>query len=160
MFEIVAFTTEQVELIFRFFSAFARFEYALKCAGKLQSIEGEARADWKGFALANNTAFLATFPEIREACNYFEWRPPPILACKNGRLQWIDEPFRPAQCPLQRLLLAIGRVRSNLFQGGRFVTHITVDPTRDSILLVHALAILEACAHFDPEVERRLELGD
>jgi hypothetical protein len=160
MFEIVAFTTEQVELIFRFFSAFARFEYALKCAGKLQSIEGEARADWKGFALANNTAFLATFPEIREACNYFEWRPPPILACKNGRLQWIDEPFRPAQCPLQRLLLAIGRVRNNLFQGGRFVTHITVDPTRDSILLVHALAILEACAHFDPEVERRLELGD
>ena len=68
MFEIVAFTTEQIELIFRFFSAFARFEYALKCAGKLQSIEGEARADWKGFALANNTAFLATFPEI-VGCN-------------------------------------------------------------------------------------------
>jgi hypothetical protein len=61
---------------------------------------------------------------------------------------------------LLRLLLAIGRVRSNLFHGGKFITHITVDPTRDPIVLVHALTILEACAHFDPEVERRLELED
>ena len=158
MFEIVAFSTEQIELIFRFFCAFGRFEYALKCAGKVQSNGGEARADWRGFALANNTAFLAAFPEIREACNYFEWRPPQILVFKDGRLRWIDEPFRPAQCPLQRLLLAIVRVRNNLFQGGRFVTQVTVDPTRDPILLVHALTILEACAHFDLEVERYLEL--
>jgi len=160
MFEIAAFSTEQIDLIFHFFSAFARFEFALMCAGKLQLNEREARADWKGFALENNTAFLATFPEIREACNYFEWRPPQILICKDGRLRWIDEPYSLAQCPLHRLLLAIGRVRNNLFHGGRFITHITADPTRDPIPLVHALAILEACAHFDPEVKRRLELED
>jgi hypothetical protein len=147
---------EQRELVFQFFVAFMRFEYALKRAGFVSSANGKVSANWDRFASKYSTRFTPTAsPELREACNYFKMYPPRKQVLNAGALDWSepsqslsDQPF------LIWLLLSVRMVRNNLFHGGKFPIAPIAEPARNPLLLRHSLTILDACLLLDAEVKR------
>jgi hypothetical protein len=120
-----------------FFSAFSRFEYALKRAGYLRN-EDIAEADWDKFAGSLGAPFLE---EIRASkCADEMLARPPGKPIRNGNhIQWRDAP---PVTNVQSLFIGVRQARNNLFHGEKFIGE-GYKGSRDRRLLTESLTILE-----------------
>jgi len=141
------------ELVWKFFLAFSRFEYALKCSRYVrQNRDGAVFADWQRFASTHRKKFTANRDnKVRMACVYFTKRPPRQQILVHGVLGWRNSNPLGNTPLLCWLVLMLARVRNNLFHGGKFPWQ--VDPCRNSTLVRHALVLLEAFADLDASVK-------
>src|SRR5262245_21855312 len=80
------------KLVWRFFLAFSRFEYALKCSGYIRcSRNGSVAADWQSFASDHRQEFAGNQNDkVQAACDYFVQRPPRQQTLMHGVLRWRD----------------------------------------------------------------------
>lgn len=140
------------ELVFRFFTVFSLFEYALKQSGYLRDGE-DAEPNWDRFAEAIEAEFYPNqTEELRKAVDYLARFPPKKQVAVEGGIL-----FRAAiltdRSITKKLSIYIRRVRNNLFHGGKF----KYDTDRDSRLIECALIVLEAWAVLDEKVKMNLE---
>lgn len=138
------------ELAAEMFRVFSRTEYALKASG-FNKGDGEAKADWRAFALAIE-AVVANPPStaLQEAIDFFFNAPPKRQIIIGGVIQWqISEPQTNSRA--DKLLIYVRRVRNNLFHGGKFNDH-WFEPMRAQPLLQHSLTVLNACIESVPRV--------
>jgi len=127
----------------KLFHVFSRTEYALKASG-FNNGDGEAKANWRDFALAvEHVIANPSSPKLQEAIKFFLNAPPKKQVIVGGVIQWqVSEP--PTDSPADKLLIYVRRVRNNLFHGGKFNGH-WFEPERSEPLLRHSLTILTAC---------------
>lgn len=142
------------ELALEFLAVFSRFEFALKVTTFRQPGEGEAKANWIGFA--NEVA--GTFnpnrtPELADAFAYVVGQPLRRFAVVNGALDWY--PFNvPARISdAERVVRVVGQIRNNLFHGGKFARDPQVNAERDTKLLAGSLVLLRELRQLAPQVE-------
>jgi len=125
------------------FHVFSRTEYALKASG-FNNGDGEAKANWRNFALA--VEYLLANPSslaLQEAIDFFFNAPPKKQVIVGDTIQWqVSDPQ--TDSPADKLLIYVRRVRNNLFHGGKFNDH-WFEPERSEPLLRHSLTILTAC---------------
>lgn len=139
------------ELVFRFFTVFSLFEYALKQVGDIR--KGEfAEPDWDMFAARINEKFDRNrTDELKEAVEYLLTFPPKKQVVENKRIVFCtvlaNKPSNTGD-----LSVYIRRVRNNLFHGGKF----GYDENRDSRLIECCLIVLEEWASLDENVLREL----
>ena len=140
------------DLVFKFFTIFCMFEYALK-QGKYKNKSGDAKADWNKFARDVHKKFDPNSdPDLIKAVKYFLSTPPKKQVIEDGQVVFQDCPAA-KNTNTEDLSVYIRRVRNNLFHGGKF----RYDRPRDTNLIQYALTILEAWAHLDQDVYRELE---
>lgn len=141
------------KLSFQFFRLFSRAEYALKAGGFLANANGDAKADWTGFASHVHGAFIdaeAADQALAGAVAYMLTHPPKKQLAQNGQLVWqVIPPNSESRTDL--ILLYVRRVRNNLFHGGKF-SHEWIDPERSKRLIEAALIILRTTVDECPAV--------
>ena len=137
------------DLVTEFLVVFARFEFALKKCGFLQSkMDGDdAKPNWDTFA--TDPAVKATFettgtPEVVSAVNELLAEPPTKQIVKAGKWEWGDsEGSRVSSRNAASVLLLVRRVRNNLFHGGKFPMRPVDGPERNVELLNRCLVLLD-----------------
>ena len=139
-------------LVFKFFTVFSLFEYALKQAGFLMNRD-DAQANWEEFASKIHLQFdpQAT-PALANAVQYMLTHPVMKQAVDNGAIYFIPRQRPPNMNDTVWLSVLIRGVRNNLFHGGKF----RYDRPRDPDLIKNSLIILEAWAHCNSQVELAL----
>src|SRR5687767_7966177 len=142
------------DLVFKFFTIFSLFEYALKKAGFcFVGRSSEAQPDWEGFAYRIHAQFDPQgTPELVTAVNYMLNRPVMKQVVDNSALVFIRRFRPPTMNDTVWLSVLVRGVRNNLFHGGKF----RYDRPRDTELIESCLVILEAWARLHPDVEREL----
>jgi len=143
------------KLAWQFFVFFSRFEYALKrCPNYLKH---SAEPDWDRFSSNQNAEFQKlSSPALAAAIDYFKEFPPLKQKQVDGQLIWSDpKEYYEREPLLVWLLIAVRRVRNNLFHGGKFPGFPVSDPSRDRVLISNAIVILDACLRTHPQASRR-----
>lgn len=132
------------DLAHRMFRQFSRMEHALKSAGYLERPNGDAKASWVSFGEEIDASFrdlVSRDEELRDAVRYLRDHPPKKQTVSNGVLGWSETPpTAPTETGV--LLLYVGRVRNNLFHGGKFNGR-WIDPGRSRKLLPRCLTVLD-----------------
>ena len=134
-----------------FFGAFSRFEYALKAAGyvDVRKKDGAVTASWHRFAKKHAGAFdQRATPALAEAVTYLLGSPPKKQVFEDGHLSFVDAEADGND--LHKLLIYVGRVRNNLFHGGKFGPK--EEEGRDEKLVRFALEVLSACVVLNEEL--------
>ena len=156
------FVTIDRDLALRFFLDFARFEFALKNSRFFRPRETkpsepqDAQPDWEAFASSIRETFLPeSRPELSAACDYLIRLSPPGSEVVSGKAVVWDTTPPPADLPVsQRVLLAVRRVRNNLFHGAKF-SHVPAgDAGRNTALLEYSLVVLGECLRLSAEVRQ------
>ena len=93
------------------------------------------------------------------AVEYFKSRPPGKQTQQEGELGWTPQSPYHGEKLLPWLLVAVRRVRNNLFHGGKFPGLRISDPSRGRELISNAIVILDACLILDPSVRRKFLEG-
>jgi hypothetical protein len=139
------------ELVFKFFTIFSLFEYALKRTKFRNGSEQSVEANWDLFAREIHDTFdpSATI-DLQEAVDYLLNHPTKKQILRGNRLVFIESGI--VNHRTIWLATLINRTRNNLFHGGKF-PYIR---ERNPELIRHSLVILEAWAHCHPDVEREL----
>lgn len=130
------------ELMFAFFAAFSRFEYALKTGGFGREKPDATEPDWDAFATQIAQTFrerLASDEALRASVEELVTRPPKK---QRGDLSWRDVDHQGNAKGAANLLLLVRRVRNNLFHGGKAQRQGT-DAERDNRLVGNALVVLD-----------------
>ncbi|EPR1042091.1 MULTISPECIES: hypothetical protein [Enterobacteriaceae] len=126
---------------FKFFKLFAQYEYFLKKENFFQTIRNKIIVDWDSYAnkvVGKN--FMDLLGESSASADYILKNPPKAQVVVNGVIVWKD--VNNNEINVQALFGHIGRVRNNLFHGGKF-NGTWFDPARSALLLRHSLIILE-----------------
>jgi hypothetical protein len=141
-------------LVFKFFTVFGLFEYALKRAGFMAAgRNGEAQPNWENFANAIHPQFaVKTTPTLVAAKSYMLNRPVMKQVVQNNTAVFIQRQRPQNINDTAWLSILIRGVRNNLFHGGKF----PYTPLRDPDLIKYSLVILEAWAQLHPSVEQEL----
>jgi hypothetical protein len=152
------------ETIVAFLVTFSRFEYSLKRARFTMPNKKAAEADWDAFArsLAASSRYNPhESPRLENAVAYLLATPPKRqIVEQDGSLGW-DEPLRDRGCTeVEWLLRLVRRVRNKLFHGGKFPSHLVIDPSRDKMLLDCCLVILSACYGWSSDVQQYFPADD
>ncbi len=142
------------DLVFKFFTIFSIFEYALKKAGFcISGRSGEAQPDWKGFANSIQPHFNSqSKPSLFTAVSYLLNRPVMKQVIRNNSLFFIQRRRPSNMNDTTWLSVLIRGVRNNLFHGGKY----RYDRPRDPELIKSSLNILESWAWLNPEVKQEL----
>jgi hypothetical protein len=143
------------KLVFKFFTLFSLFEYALKRGGFLTTgRSGEAQPDWESFANAIDVQFTALRrPSLASAKNYMTGHPVMRQVVRDNAIRF-SQRIRPHNMSdTVWLSILIRGVRNNLFHGGKF----RYDRPRDPELIKSSLIILEVWSQLHPDVERALQ---
>jgi hypothetical protein len=143
------------DLAVAFLAIFARFEYALKREGYLQTINGSALPNWDRFAAdltAESTEEVVA--DFLTRVSYLANKPTRRQMVTNGQLGW-DSPTPPLET-LSDLLRTIRTTRNNLFHGGKFPLGPIDEPLRDSNLISESAATLLWCLEWDCDTARRM----
>jgi hypothetical protein len=139
------------ELVFKFFTVFSLFEYALKNTKFRKGNEEKVEADWELFAKEIHDQFDPSItPELQEAVNYLLAHPTKKQILRGQNLLFVESGIVHHQTIW--LAMLINRTRNNLFHGGKF----RYDRPRDPDLITHSLIILEIWAQLQPEVKEAL----
>lgn len=139
------------ELVFKFFTVFSLFEWALKQNDKFRTYRnGKLEANWKVFAEDIHPGFEQD--SVRESVDYLLNTPPKKQTLVNGFLDY-KETKRDEPNDTVWLSKLIRRVRNNLFHGGKFGYR----PQRDTLLIMHSLVLLEAWAQCNDDVKVSFE---
>lgn len=130
-----------------FFVAFARCEYALKRGAFVRAGRNDsAEPDWDALARSLGSTF---FDEVKSKAPTIVADPPKRQVLENGMLDWRSPP---SPQNTQELLLAVRRLRNNLFHGGKFPFAPIDEPARNDILLTEALTVLGALLNATPHL--------
>lgn len=143
------------QLACEFFAVFSRYEFALKESGYYYvNRRGRAAADWdRYFVHANATIRADADPELFEAVQYLIVEPPQVQVAPA---EWDQNvPLRGGPGIIGTALDAAGRVRNNLFHGGKHTPHSPAG--RDERLVRSALCLLRACLRQDPQLAAAYE---
>jgi hypothetical protein len=130
------------ELMFTFFAAFSRFEYALKAAGLRREKNGAAEPDWDRFAKEIVEAFgerVAVDDFLKSAVEALVSNPP---RKQRDNLSWAIVEHQGDAFGAANVLLIVRRVRNNLFHGGKAMRQ-GADGARDDQLVKNALVVLD-----------------
>ncbi|MFH1445979.1 MAG: hypothetical protein ABIG43_01020 [Chloroflexota bacterium] len=147
---------EHEHLVHQFFSLFSKFEYALKMAG-IHNASGNAEADWTAFAESISDKFdKNNNPKLTEGVNYILQYPPNKQIVKDGVLQWSGTP-PDSKSEADLLLKYIGRVRNNLFHGGKYKRRLLENPDRSEKLFNGCMSILTYCLELSPDVKQAFD---
>ncbi|MCL4272255.1 MAG: hypothetical protein KJZ77_00160 [Anaerolineales bacterium] len=143
------------KLVFKFFTVFSLFEYALKREGFLTvGRSSEAQPDWESFANAIDPQFTALRkPSLISAKNYMLNHPVMRQIVHNNVVTYTRRIKPNNMNDIVWLSILIRGVRNNLFHGGKF----RYDRPRDPDLIKSSLIILEAWAKLHPDVKQALE---
>lgn len=143
------------ELVFKFFTVFSLFEYALKNAGFCDpGRQNDVQPDWNGFARTIEQQFDPNAsPELSSAVRYMLNRPVMRQVIRNSSLVFLPRTRPGGIGDVEWLSILIRGVRNNLFHGGKF----RYDRPRDPELITNALIILESWSHCHKDVERLLD---
>jgi hypothetical protein len=142
-------------LVFKFFTVFSLFEYALKNTQYKHGNSRKVEADWESFASDITPHFqIAPESELESAVNYLLSNPPKKqIIDTNNQLTFEAQVVRPSgMSDAVWLSVLIRRVRNNLFHGGKF----RYERPRDPELIQCALVILETWGMCHPDVEQAL----
>jgi hypothetical protein len=141
------------ELVFRFFTVFSLFEYALKQSG-FRTTTGDAQANWDAFARSIQDVFDPnSSSELKEAVDYLLYCPPMKQVIEKGQMVFRRRDPNQNSSDTEKLAIYIRRVRNNLFHGGKF----RYERPRDLELIQHAMVILESWAQLDKDIKQELE---
>src|SRR6267142_326743 len=142
------------QLAWQFFVFFSRFEYALKRCPRY--LTRNAGPHWDRFSSDHSAKFQRNSSQALEvAIAYFKKLPPKKQEQIDGQLTWAEpEGYDEIEPILVWLLIAVRRVRNNLFHGGKFPGFLVLDASRDRDLVSNAIVILYACLELDLEVNR------
>lgn len=149
------------DLVRDFFVFFARFEYALKREGMLKGNDKQAEADWDCYAKRARHLFEPnTSTSIKASVDYLLAHPPEKQVVLSGELRRAALSKDVSESNASYILRLVRTVRNNLFHGGKFPYPggEIADTSRDRILLLHALTILEECAKEDAGLTQWLQL--
>ena len=143
------------ELVFKFFTVFSLFEYALKRADFCtKGRNGEAQPNWNRFAKVIHPKFNPTLnAELVDAVNYMTVFPVKQEVGEDDSLVFNIRKKPQNINETVWLSVLVRGVRNNLFHGGKF----RFDEKRDPPLIESSLVILEYWAHLHPKVERELK---
>jgi len=143
-------------LVADFFIVFSRFEYALKRSGYLRRDTDDALPDWHAFGAKdeNKRRFNSdTSAELKQAVEYLVTHPPEKqIRTSRDSFKYERKPLG-GQRGLHETVLAIKRIRNNLFHGGKFPDGHVEDPARDTNLLHNSLAVLDHIIELDDRVK-------
>lgn len=139
------------DLATEMFRLFSRIEYALKATGLLTKADGNAEADWPGFADRIEADLLEKAPaEVCTAAEFLLAHPPRKQAVEDKKLVWVvGDPG--VQSDARLLATYVCRVRNNLFHGGKFAGH-WFDPERSEALLRASIVLLLHFVSIDEHV--------
>ena len=143
------------DLVFKFFTVFSLFEYALKRAGfarigRFNNVE----PNWSDFVNLIENRFTPNFPKkLEDAVTYMLNDPVRTQVLKNGSLDFESPVRRQNQSDIEWLSFLIRGVRNNLFHGAKF----RYQPERDNELLQSSLIILEAWVECNDRVKEELQ---
>ncbi|HVF61939.1 MAG TPA: hypothetical protein VNJ70_19190 [Thermoanaerobaculia bacterium] len=112
----------------------------MKAGGFALGDDTRVDADWDLFGRVINPQFNSIQdPALSEAVTYLLGRPPKKQVLIDDRLDWRDAPPDPNLSRAHRVLLAVRRVRNNLFHGGKFLAPDEPGDDRDRLLVQHSL---------------------
>lgn len=151
--KVSSYESKPMEIAFKFFYLFARFEFGLK-ALKFHNGDGEAKPNWDHFANELKDKFDFQNDKIRESVDYYFKSPPKKQMIKAGELYWMPEKCRKKD--LKKLFVYLRRARNNLFHGGKFRGRYFEDPDRSQKLLKCGITILTYCAEIYPDIEEAI----
>lgn len=137
-------------LVYAFFFAFSRLEFALKENGFLENpVEGaRAKPGW--------TAFVDTwkdqYQQTTEGRDLVDAKPKLQFVGQGKLLEW--RPLEPSRgrSELGNTIDALHVVRNNLFHGGKHGERSWDDPERTRLLLTCGLAVLDRLADLDGNI--------
>lgn len=139
-------------LVYDFFAAFSRFEYALKRGGFLGGNDKAASADWDGFAKSIKGRFGRPPPAaLGDALAYFRAGPPQKQVKEGSGLGW--RPIDTSGSEEAFAIRCVKTVRNNLFHGGKFPSGASHDVARSVDLLRHGRVVLDTLVPLDGNVE-------
>ena len=147
------------QLALEFALLFARFEFALKrvqryCVGA----EGDrAAADWNRFgadATAALEAYLDRAGQLQGAVELLVSDPPHVEFVHGGVAVFAPDPALGGGSVGQKLLMAVRRVRNNLFHGGKY--QVERYAGHDRAVVQQGLIVLQAAREIARDVERDL----
>jgi hypothetical protein len=145
---------EDMELIFRFFAFFSRFEYALKRATFLKK-KKKAEPDWDKYAnTLKGQLVKVNDKRCRSAYTYLKNAPPQQQVVIGSQLTWEDSTQGHGEFEERYILRLVATVRNNLFHGGKYPYPIgpIPDVARNRKLLNASIVILEQCLILSPDV--------
>jgi hypothetical protein len=139
------------KLVYDFFFAFSRLEFALKSAGF-------RRRDRNNAAQPNWTAFIRKHERHYQLSNADKklLNCPPKRQCidTKNRLVWEDVVFESGDSNLKKVSLILRTIRNNLFHGGKYGHRSWDDPKRVTFLLQNGLETIEFLKEIDSKVKR------
>ena len=153
-------TERDINLYFKFFAVFSRFEYALKKAGFVGGDDKKLWVNWNEFAKKYAKKFNEAVSEtqnVKKAVDFFKNAPPrkQILKGKTD-LDWAhsqkDLKIRRGdkEPSLQWLTEMVRRVRNNLFHGGKKMIE---SRERDRKLIENSLTLICCWLDMDERVK-------
>jgi hypothetical protein len=147
---------EHKNLINEFYWLFSKFEYALKMSG-FHNGNGNAKADWRGFAAAIENDFDKNSSEaLAKGAEYILKCPPKKQVVSDGSLEWSSTP-PDSTSEVGLLLQYVCRVRNNLFHGGKYRGKVLDNPDRSEQLINGCRSILNHCLELSPKVREAFE---
>lgn len=143
------------DLVFKFFTIFSLFEYALKQSGFCSvGRSSESQPDWERFANEIHPQFAAlTTPALITAVKYMVIQPVMKQVVQHNSLVFIQRQRPQNMNDTVWLSVLIRGVRNNLFHGGKF----RYARPRDPELISNSLIILESWTRLQPGVEQELK---
>lgn len=133
---------DQREIVFHFFAAFSRFEYAMKAAGWARSGKGDAaEPDWDRVVKELKRAPEEDKARVRARAGILLTAPPRKQILRKGSLGW-QEAGKSGD-DLRQLIDSLKRVRNNLFHGGKYTDHGVYLSDRALQLMTAAHGVLE-----------------
>jgi hypothetical protein len=138
------FNYDGINLIFKFFITFSRFEYALKSAGFCDGNENSIKPSWDKFANSIRLKFDYFIDEnLTNAVEYLISNPPKKQVLDSGILVFKNRSNLDELNIVHRLKLNICDIRNNLFHGGKFDGDFEPEISRNYLLLKNALTVLD-----------------
>jgi len=138
------------ELMFKFFAAYSRFEFALKAAGYLKN-GADAEPNLMSFGDAVEVPFRAARgcdPVLQIAVSFLCEDPPK----KQKRdLSWAPVEAQGPVDGAKNVFDVVRRVRNNLFHGGK-AQRQAADGERDNRLVMNSLVVLDRALRMDNRV--------
>jgi len=145
------------ELVFDFFVAFSRFEYALKRHRRFTNGDTHTvKADWDAFAREVEMQHQAGLSQLMKSASYLLTHPPKTQVLASDGVGWRKTKRRRDDTDLCYLLLLVRVVRNNLFHGGKFPnpTGPVMDEGRNRKLIQSCLEVIESCLEMSQEIRQ------
>ncbi len=144
-----------MEMVFKFFVTFSRFEFALKSSIVFAKSNkyNSAEPDWKKFINTINGSFDKNKHEVLlNAVTSILNNPPRVQRFASNNLIWESQVFYKNESEIEKLGQHIRDIRNNLFHGAKFEDSFQPEISRNYDLLHNALVVLDEWLQLEDRV--------